>query len=387
MDLVVKKEISPETLVVGIDYDGTADSRRSQLSVIHQLDEIITDNPHYKHLMVYIASARKSVWLDASNAMLPDRPERYTSCAVLGTTFLDDLRKHFGARISISFESLLMHDVEYNLPRGRTFLAMEQMSPYYEAYATQKKKNGFWVNDMNQNRVDMFGWNGKKLCDRYWKTLSKEKLRELSQGDVLKRDLTYLHMQDAAQIIQKKHEAGELNNAEFTYVLMDDRADIVSELGRFYKQNPGLVPHTGAFRAIHQQPLFFADCSTTLMRGLGPINHDIESMLRSIRQEALQAKNYQTTYAGLLEASRYNRVVAKREAPAFDLTSFVADTIVHYAGTSIGLIICASVYALGGAKQQRLASQVGFALLTSTWFSTRRALEDDDTPPAYRAEI
>ena len=75
-----------ETLVLSIDFDECSENQSARDSLKKWTIGFINANPQYKKVILFIGSARQSVWVDFLNAKKSD-VATYLCCSILGSEF------------------------------------------------------------------------------------------------------------------------------------------------------------------------------------------------------------------------------------------------------------------------------------------------------------
>ena len=263
------------------------------------------------------------------------------------------------------FEPVLTYDVYHKLPFGTTFSWMKQTD--YYAYQVKEKKAYLKANNHSGTPVDMLKWTGSHF------DLSEKEIEILGAFDTFKRDLCYMQMQQAAKKLG--------SSAYFSFILVDDRGDILKQLKQFFVAHTGLVPMTCRIQYMQHtsyNPLFnlefisFSDTSWT--EGCGVVNANFEANMRRIRALALQDLGaYEKMYAAHLAqlSATYKVERASDDDASFPpsnkqaLTPFAMQFIQH-AGPPLGLLAAFSLLVFGGDKQRMFAGASG-VLFASVW--------------------
>jgi hypothetical protein len=388
------KKMSVETLVLSVDFDGCSDTKYARNALIHRIADFVRGTS-YQKIIICIGSMRQSVWIDFLNAMQTNREEVYQSCRILGLDFIEALQPHLDKNIIISFENILTYDVYNQLPSGTTFSFFQQAN--YEAYHALEQPVSWTVDNVEKVSVDMLKWSGKHY------ELSKEKIEELSTNDASKKDILYMQMHYFAQMLGDK--------TPFSLVLIDDLEPILSKLGRFFSDNPGLVPITCFFKGIQHAPYeqWLKPIETPWVRGGGIINLPFEQEMRRIRALALQTPHkYEVVYAvalsklskehaikmtadsvGSVDANVFPPSVSKKSkktasSKEIEATGFVMQVVYNNPISCLGMLACLGVLVFG-AGRQRTAGGAGALLIVSPWiknciFSGNKKDRDEELP-------
>ena len=275
-----------ETLVVALDFDGCADERIVREKLRARIVQLVRENPICKNVIVCIASLRQSVWLDFFNSR-SGREEPYVSCSILGTSFVDALQATLGEDISVSFEALLAYDIYNRLEEGSTFQAMQQIN--YRHCHQQREPKSLSIKNTAAESVEMFAWAGVHF------SASKSVLKELSMADGFKRDICHMLMQQ----ISIKLGADQ----RFSFLMVDDKGDILKKLMRFLGAHRALIPSNCSFKgmqhctysAAHAEYIPFPEMNW--IRGSGTMNLDFQKDMRFLRQKCLAVSNTSNEYA------------------------------------------------------------------------------------------
>ncbi|MDF1647121.1 MAG: hypothetical protein P1U61_09160 [Legionellaceae bacterium] len=383
----MEKNSLGETLVLSIDFDACTDTENTRKQLLNRIVNFISEYPQYKQLIVCIGSARQSIWLDFFNAT-QKRQERYQSCCILGVRFIDELQTALGQDITVSFEPILTSDVYSELPLGTTFSFMK--TTRYQTYHVEKEAVHIEAMNTQNMPVEMFNWNGKRF------NASKARLTELSSHDIFKRDICYMQMHQVARRLGP--------STRFSFILIDDKGDILAKLKSFFSQNKSLIPTTCMFKCTQHAPYRNQDfrhihfSGISWMQGAGEHNVAFEKTMQALRASALQTTlsplPYEQKYA--LYLSQFaDKCWAADKASELDVddlgykadiecgkvndnTSVVSPQaggleftmqVMRYAAPPVGICIALGFCLFGETRFQRQVGAASGVLIASPWLA------------------